>query len=83
MGDTVSHPKVEVFVILRNAELAATEADLSLVIVVLASGNRPTISSAEVRAHLSSVYRVSEGAASVSSWLDRANRGPSTQPRHS
>jgi hypothetical protein len=81
LGDINSCPKVEVFVISRSAELATVEADLSLVIVTLAGGNRPAITLAEVRAHLSSVYHVSEGVASISSWLDRTNRGPSTPPR--
>jgi hypothetical protein len=61
-------PKVDVVVISRNAELAAANADLSLVIVALVGGNRPAISSEEVQAHLCA-------------WLDRANRGPSTPPR--
>jgi hypothetical protein len=65
LGDTDSRPKVEVVVISRSVELAAVEANLSLVIVALTSGNRPAISSAEVRAHLSSVYHVLEGVASV------------------
>jgi hypothetical protein len=76
LGDTDSCPKVEVFVISRSVELAAVQADLSLVIVAL------VISSAEVQVHLSTVYHVSGGVASVGGWLDRTNRGPSTPPRH-
>jgi hypothetical protein len=48
LGDTDSHPKIEVFVISRNAELAAAEADLSLVLVTLVGGNRLAVSPAEV-----------------------------------
>jgi hypothetical protein len=80
LGDTDSHPKIEVFVISRNAELAAAEADLSLVLVVLVGGNRPAISPAEVRAHLSSVYHISKGTTSVNAWIHRAYQGLSTSP---
>jgi hypothetical protein len=81
LGDTDSHPKIKVFIILRNAELAAAEADLSLILVALIRGNRPAISPTEVRAHLSSVYHISEGTTSVNAWIHRAYQGRSTSPR--
>jgi hypothetical protein len=75
LGDTDNHPKIEVFVISRNAEVTPAEADLSLVIVALVGTNRPVVSLAEVWAHLSSVYRILEGTATVNAWIHRAYPG--------
>jgi hypothetical protein len=68
LGDTNSHPRVNVIIISRDAELVVIDEHLSLIIVTLVGGNRPAISPNEVRAHLCA-------------WLHRASWGPSTPPR--
>jgi hypothetical protein len=50
---------IEVFVISRNEELAPADADVSLALFALVGA----ISPAEVRAHLSSMYHISDGTA--------------------
>lgn len=57
------------FVIPRYTELAASKADLSLVLVALVGGSQPTVSPTEFWAHLSSMLDVSEGMASFCAWL--------------
>jgi hypothetical protein len=52
LGDTNSRPKVDIVVISRNTGQVPADADLSLIIITLAGGNRSAISSDEVRAHL-------------------------------
>lgn len=69
LGDADSRAKVEVFVILRNVELVASGVDLSHVLIVLVGGNQPAIMPAESQAHLSSMFKVSEGAASICACL--------------
>jgi hypothetical protein len=68
-GDADSHPKIEVFVVPKNTELATPEADFSLVLVALIGGNQPAVSPEAFWAHLASMYEVSEGASSVDAWL--------------
>jgi hypothetical protein len=60
LGDADSHPKVEVFVIPRNTELAASEVDFALVFVALVGGNQHAVSPADFWAHISSTFQVLE-----------------------
>jgi hypothetical protein len=50
---------MEVFIVSRNEELIPADAGVSLILITLGGA----ISPAEVRAHLSSVYHISEDTA--------------------
>nr|AWA44753.1 hypothetical protein SS91I14_000012 [Saccharum spontaneum] len=65
-----SRPKVEVFAVKRNVDLAAFGADLSFVVVPLVGGNQPAATPEEFLAHLSSKFHVSVEAATTCAWFD-------------
>jgi hypothetical protein len=69
LGDVDNRPKAEVFAVQRNVELAASRADLTLVLVALVGGDQSTVTPEEFQAHLSLRFRVSVGVAGVCAWL--------------